>query len=364
MTEARQDMGAELDGLLVRQAFDWHVRLQSGASGTSGARTRRAFEDWLQAHPDHGRAWQRAQSVTQAMRRDFDTLSRDTPQASREALDSAARRLSRRRALAKLSVGGAVVLPAAWLAHGQLPWQRALADVATATGEQRRVTLDDGTALALNTDTALQLRFDATQRRIVLTRGEIALASGPDAGAARHRPLQVQTPHGLLEALGTRFIVRLLGDGIQVAVEEGVVALRPAQPVARLLQASGRGSRQGFPAPPDGAALPPASGFARAGQVMQMTRQDLAPADTLGLDPGGWVDGALVCRGMRLDHFLAEVSRYRHGRIACDASVAGLRLSGVYRLEDTARLLAMLPDLLPVRLDFLTRYWARISARR
>ncbi|MFP3663292.1 FecR domain-containing protein, partial [Burkholderia sp. SIMBA_043] len=43
----------------------------------------------------------------------------------------------------------------------------------TAVGEQREVTLSDGSALALNTGTNLYVQFTRHERRILLREGEI-----------------------------------------------------------------------------------------------------------------------------------------------------------------------------------------------
>ncbi len=66
---------------------------------------------------------------------------------------------------------------------------------------------------------------------------------------------------------------------------------------------------------------------------------------------------------MRLADFLAEVSRYRNGRLACSEAIADLRLSGVYRLDDTDKLLELLTRTLPVEVHYRTRWWVTVQAR-
>ncbi|MES2532148.1 MAG: FecR domain-containing protein [Pseudomonadota bacterium] len=337
------------DDAAVRQAFGWMTRLQSGEPD---ARTLRAFDQWRRAHPAHERAWLRAQQVGQAMRADFQMLPAAPTGIGAgpafDALQAGAQRLGRRRAMAKLAIGAATVAPVAWLVGELAPWQRVLADLSTAKGERRSLVLDDGTALALNTDSAVQLRFDDVQRLLVLTRGEISIVSGADDAyprtqtqtQARKRPLRVQTRDGLFEAIGTRFIVRLLPSASLLSVEEGAVAMQPAQ------------------------AEPGAQRtIARAGSSYRLDPQDATPADNRGLDPTGWTDGALVTRDMRLGDFLAELGRYRTGHVGCDPRAADLRLSGVYRLDDTERVLAVLPSVLPVRIDYRTRFWVQVAMR-
>lgn len=54
-------------------------------------------------------------------------------------------------------------------------------------------------------------------------------------------------------------------------------------------------------------------------------------------------------------------SQYRRGHLGCTDDIAGLRLSGVYRLADTDQLLAMLPKTLPVQLNYRTRWWITLQ---
>ncbi|HBD34979.1 MAG TPA: histidine kinase, partial [Cupriavidus sp.] len=58
--------------------------------------------------------------------------------------------------------------------------------------------------------------------------------------------------------------------------------------------------------------------------------------------------------------FLAEVDRYRPGRLRCAPDVADLRVSGTFPIADTDRILDALRTALPVRIQFLTRYWTTV----
>ena len=71
----------------------------------------------------------------------------------------------------------------------------------------------------------------------------------------------------------------------------------------------------------------------------------------------------MVASQMRLDDFLAELSRYRRGRLGCDPAIAGLRVSGVYPLDNTDRVLAALTSALPVEVHTFTRYWVTLRPR-
>jgi transmembrane sensor len=81
------------------------------------------------------------------------------------------------------------------------------------------------------------------------------------------------------------------------------------------------------------------------------------------MDSSAWADGLIVSRDMRLADFLAEVARYRHGHLGCDPRVADLHLSGVFRLDDTDKLLDLLPRTLPVRVMRRSDWWVTVEAR-
>lgn len=84
-----------------------------------------------------------------------------------------------------------------------------LAQQRTSIRERRPLRLDDGSQLALNADTALDIRFDSKQRLIQLYRGEMLVKTAQDP---TQRPFIVQTGEGRARALDTRFSVRQLAE--------------------------------------------------------------------------------------------------------------------------------------------------------
>ncbi|WP_420992991.1 FecR domain-containing protein [Cupriavidus sp. 30B13] len=324
---------AEIPGNIVDEAIAWAVRLDFNVPTPQG---REAFARWLAASPLHAAAWGRVQSLNADFARLPARLAHDTLDAA-DAL-RAARARQRRDALRALAFGS-VALAAGWSGYRHAPWQRLVADYSTATGERRTIALADGTVVVLNTDSAVDVRMDSVQRRITLRRGEMLVTTGHDAQARARRPFWVGTPFGAMQALGTRFTVRLYAADARISVQEGAVQLHPAtglpaDPGAPIVHA-GQSGRLGA----DGASLVP------------------APA----ADPAGWVDGVIAARGMRLDALLAELARYRSGHVGCDARVAALPVSGVFQLGDTDATLQFLVQTLPVKVRFLTRFWVMVG---
>ena len=316
-------MNAAIDPVILHEAAGWLVRLQSE---TLSAADRAALARWRARSADHEAAWQRAE----AMLRGFGQVP---PRIGRQALRQADR-TGRRQAVRALA-GLLVLGPAAWLGVRELPWGEWRADLRTATGEQRRVELADGTQLVLNTASAVDVDYTPTQRVLWLRAGEILLTTGRDPAPAP-RPFLVQTTQGVLRALGTRFMVRDEGASVRVAVYEGAVEVRPARAdVSALVLAAGE--QTVFTA--SGAAAP-------------------VPADSLA---ASWADGMLAARNWRLADLVDELGRYRHGVLRCDPAVAELRVSGAFPLNDIEASLRLLQKTLPVRVSRVTPWWTTIA---
>ena len=315
---ARHD--APIAPAVVEQASEW-LMLQWG--GELDGAQRQAFAHWQAADPEHRRAWQRLQQLQQ-------TLGGVPADSARAVLRDAPD--PQRRAALKLLGLLLVAGGSGYWVQGSQPWQAAFAEHRTATGEIRHLTLSDGTHLDLNSDSAIDLRFSATERRIRLIRGEILLTSGHDPS----RPLIVETAAGDIQALGTRFAVRELDDGSRVDLYEGRVQVRPVQGVPVLMN---------------------------AGDSLWFSATQTSAVTALDANASSWTQNRLIAERQPLGRFVAELSRYRPGVLRCDESVSGLLLTGVFPLNDTDAILAALERSLPVQAQAVTRYWVTIKPR-
>ncbi len=311
---------------LHQQALGWLVTMWSGEVT---AEDELALNDWRKASAAHEQAWLEVQQVHQRLR--------NVPAGTGGTVLRAASRQRGRRAVLRglvLACGGGAAL---YTVRETDSWQAITAQYTTAIGERRDLLLDDGTRIAMNTATALDVHFDAGQRRIDLHRGEIMIVTGRDQGA-QYRAFTVHTSHGSARALGTRFVVYKNGDHTDVKVYEGAVEVRP-----RLN--------------PDTARRVP------AGSETRFTTGHAEVPHPTPPDSPAWLDGVLAAEQMPLRDFLAELGRYRKGVIHCDAAVADQVVSGIYPLADTDKVLDALAQALPVRVSFMTRYWVNVQAR-
>lgn len=329
----RSEALAGIAPAVAHRAVEWLVELQSGSAGDA---ERQAHRDWLAQHPDHRRAWSHIEAVNARL------SGAAGSSAIAHATLAQSPRAPRRRLLTTLAVLGCTA-GAAWLAGDALPAGRLVAawsaDARTRVGERRHITLDDGSRIALNTDTAVDLRFSASERRLRLLGGEVLVTThADDAHPNRPRAFIVETPHGELRPLGTRFSVREQREASRIDVFEGAVAIQPTDGDAALVL--------------------------RAGERASFNRRVVGDVQSADDAETAWVDGMLVASGMRLDDFLAELGRHRPGRLGCAAEVAHLRVSGTYPLADTDRVLALLQTSLPVEVSQFTRWWVTVRPSR
>lgn len=304
---------------IVEQASHW-LMLRWG--GELDDEQQRRFTEWQAADPEHNRAWQRLEQLQSTLT----GVPSDTARAVLREMPDARRRQTL-KLLGVLLVAGS----SGYLAQSQLPWREAMADLRSGTGERLQRTLADGSRLSLNSGSAVNILFSASERRIRLLTGELLLDSGHDTA---QRPLIVETAAGEIQALGTRFSVYQRDGGSQVELFEGELELRPRSASPLRLQA---GQSSWFSA----------TGFG------ELTRAD---TNTIA-----WHDGRLIAERMPLGQFIAELSRHRPGVLRCDPAVANLPLTGVFPLADTDRVLAALQQSLPVKVHSLTRYWVTVS---
>jgi transmembrane sensor len=321
-------MNQSIDPEILGEAADWLVQLQSGVATDDD---HRAIQQWRSRSAQHAQAWQRAEAIMGDFRMVPGSIANDTIKRIGRA-----KGIGRRQALNRI---GLFLLagPAVWLAQRQLPWQEWTADQHTAIGEQKPLTLPDGTRMLINTNSALNIAFTDNVRRIKLLSGEVLITTARDSSSLS-RPFIVQTRHGSARALGTRFSVRVDDQLSHVAVMEGAVEMRPDDQQAQPL-------------------------IVKAGEQSAFGVSRTYSVEPLDMASMTWENGMMVARNMRLADLLTELGRYRPGVLRCHEAVANLTVSGAFSLRDTDASLRLLQDTLPISISSLTRYWVAVEPR-
>ncbi|QLF93272.1 FecR domain-containing protein [Pseudomonas sp. ABC1] len=313
---------ADLERKTLEAAATWYVQFDTGAVDEA---ERRAWQEWLQRDPAHARAWARVEKL----QRQFGSLPGEV------ALPTLAGVQARRRAVLKI-VALLLTGTAGALSFRELaPYESWLAEQRTGTGQRRQLRLEDGSQLDINTASAVDIHFDSQVRRLHLHQGEILVTTARDTG---QRAFVVDTTQGRIHVQDACFSVRCEGNQTRVGVfrSAGAVSI---QPVHR----------------------PDAPLRLEAGQAVSFSDALIGSPLPLAQGSDAWTRGMLSVVDWRLEDFTRELSRYRPGYLGCDPAVSSLRLSGAFSVEQTDTVLENLALSLPVRVRFLTRYWARIE---
>ena len=296
---------------IIQQAANWLTRLHDEDVTDAD---RRAFDTWCQADPRHALAIERMRGLWGSL----DTLP---AKPARIALNRA---FAPRRPRGAQVAGLVGVLLCGWFGLDHLPvW---MADQRTGVGERRQIALEDGSQLQLNSNSAVDVKFDGHQRVIELLQGELWVDVAKDA----QRPFVVRTNQGTATALGTRYLVKRAEDGTTVVtVIESSVAVKGSTSEGVKVTAGQRSVLD--------------HGYAQA------------PQATGNSDPAAWTRGLLKVNDQPLSEVLQTLASYRHGLVRFDApALKDLRVSGVFKLDDTTAALAALADNLPIQVQYFT----------
>jgi len=231
----------------------------------------------------------------------------------------------------------AVAVGAIWLRQGS-----ELQTLSTAVGQQRNVTLADGSIVTLNTNTIVDTDMVETDlrrrtREIYLRKGEAHFQVAHD----RSRPFLVHAGDAVVRAVGTAFEVRVLTDQhVDVVVNEGRVEVQAAIPASQNAGAQPRSvTATAVRALNAGERLSTASlDYA----VMPITAQQLSTELA-------WREGAIIFDGEPLSEAIAEIERYTDARIVVsDPEVGALRVGGRFRTGNVQEFFDALQTALPV----------------
>lgn len=305
---------------VIKQAADWLSRIQEKPL------TQLEQQDllrWRSQSQQHEQAWQRAEKLLGTFHHvpasiGMSVLGR--PQSAD------------RRAILKSFAILLIAAPTGYTAYQKLPWYTWTADYQTAKGEQRTIQLADGGKLIANTDSAIDIDYNEHERLVRLYQGEIYIETASDV---ENRPFIVETEHGRLHALGTKFVVRKQEYNSYLAVIEHAVEILPKQSsTARMI--------------------------VNAGQETTFNNIAIAPQQTVNDNATSWLDGVFYADNLPLADFIAILSRYRSGLLRCDAPTAEIRISGAFQLNQPDKVLEILQQTRPIRIDWRTRYWGTI----
>ena len=287
----------------LAEAGVWVARLHSGEPDKAAAD---GVRQWMSAHPMNRRALE----LCTEMWEESDNLRRITPFAT-QVPDG------RRQYGRLLMAAGALALImsiALWFASGT--------DVATEVGEQRLLTLKDGTRVFLNTATRVAVNYDSSGRFVELKAGEALF----EVAKRPNWPFIVKAGDHDVRALGTSFVVRHDAIRTSVTLVEGAVTVTM-----------------------DGSAASPRSVDPRVGDQPSAQAFTLAPGqrltflagnarlDTPSLDKAtAWRRNQLVLDDTPLSAAVSEMNRYSKFKIVVERPEAqAILVNGLFQTGDS-----------------------------
>ena len=179
----------------------------------------------------------------------------------------------------------------------------------TDLGEIRQVPLSDGSVVAINTQSAVEVSMHRNAREVTLTRGEAWFKVAHDTT----RPFIVSAGRIRVRAVGTAFSVARHDDGADVQVTEGVVETWTVGEEERRIQvAAGSKAYVAAYEPP------------KIVQASADIERSLA-----------WREGQIVLEGESLDEAAAQFNRYNARKLVIsDPGLAAEKLVGQFRATD------------------------------
>ncbi len=296
-------------------AARWAVRLDAGPLAPE---EQRALEQWLAVKPQHHGALIRARSAWT----DLDRLAAlAAPSSSPERGARGGTEFEGRGFRywpVAASLAAAAVLGVLWFALN--PNHEVYT---SAIGEVRRITLNDGTSMVLNTASEARVQFTGAGRDVVLVRGEALFDVARDPA----HPFVVRAGDFSVKALGTAFAVRIDTAQIDVTVTEGVVEVQSSSslpPKGRNGQGEGGVSVPVRLTPNHRAILFPA----KPAEIIPVT----TPTAERRL---AWRNGMVAFDGESLAEAVAEVNRHNRRRILVrDSALAARPVIGLFKATD------------------------------
>ena len=220
----------------------------------------------------------------------------------------------------------------------------------TTVGEQKTVTLIDGSTMILNTNTAAEVSIDRG-RMVRLLSGEAHF----DVAKEPERPFRVYAAKGLIEAVGTAFSVHIRGDDVEVIVTDGIVEVFSQRD--RTQTQAGQLAVDSVPEYRSLAALAVNEIAVIDKEIERRERLDSATLERKLM----WRDGFLAFSGESLAEVVNEMSRYTDIQIEIEgASLSAMPIAGSFEAGNIQGMFDSLEKVFGIRAETETPMRVRL----
>ena len=371
----------KLNEQIYQEACEWFVEFRSGDLDDSD---RRQFDLWARKSPEHLAAyleiaaiWSEGSALDSDRKRDAETLIAQSavdvtnvvPLSERPRSDvspaavAKSDRQSHRWYFSPPRVLLAASIAAVSVIAGLLiGYQRLQAPIYTTTfGEERSITLEDGSVIDINSHSKIRIRYTADERNVDLLEGQALFHVAKNPA----RPFFVSSATTQVRAVGTEFDVYQKLGGTVVTVVEGRVAVlsrsdtgagEVADPHAAVAPRGGTSDAR----KPQVGGNPPI--FLSAGEQVLVTPRTMQKADHPNIAIAtAWTQRQLEFESASLSDVAEEFNRYNQRQLVIeDPTLYDFHISGVFSSSDPASLVRFLRERPGVRVTE-TRTEIRVS---
>jgi transmembrane sensor len=319
---------------ISEEAAEWFVEFRTGNLDTAG---RHAFDTWIRSSPEHLRAflevaaiWNEGSALDARRELDIETLTarvraegnvvpltRDIATNSHTELPGALRAPSRdaprRRQWHRYTVAASMLIALA--ASALFGWNQLYREptYTTSLGEQRSITLADGSKVKLNSGSRLRVTFTDALRTVELEQGQALFQVTKNVA----RPFIVRSGATQVRAVGTQFDVNRTPTATIVTVVEGRVAVSERMQPASQASTSSEGI------------------YLAAGEQLSVSPQAASkPTHANVAQATAWTNHRVLLNSATLAAVAQEFNRYSVRKLTVeDNGATPLRLSGVFATD-------------------------------
>ncbi|MDR6644704.1 ferric-dicitrate binding protein FerR (iron transport regulator) [Luteibacter sp. 1214] len=312
-----------------RQAREWLLHLTSGRATREDGE---AFRRWCLENEQHAAAFARTRRMWEELGPAVTSHRKNLGRSDRPTSRHAVRMTRRRFVLTAISASVAAVVVARFGGDLLVPVADA-STLRTAVGEQRRVEVTRGVVVEMNTSTDIALRRSGDAvTGMRLRRGEAVVHIDPLVG----QPFVVELADARLSSSpGTAFAVRCDDDAGSVTCLDGRTVLS-------------RGS---------------ANTLVKPSQQVDFSEEGVSPAVAVNPDHAlAWRRRVLIYDNLPLSDVVADINRYRPGRIVItDAALGARRVHARFTLDQMADVPTLIQDAYGAHATHLPGGWVLLS---
>ncbi|MFA7555806.1 MAG: FecR domain-containing protein [Spongiibacteraceae bacterium] len=342
---------------ITAEACAWIAQLETGKLTPEDLA---AFREWMARSPAHRIEIRRLAKLSA----DINVLAGMAPvleevvKKHRSTIDKGYRQTWPKNFMIAVALLLVVVISGAYVGFFQeKSFFLAPALVITAVGEYREVTLSDGTVMALNTDTRVEVDYSNQRRKVRLLKGEahFHVAHNP------LRPFVVYAGEKSVRAVGTTFSVVNLPKKFGVMVVEGKVEVAETTVIHPSLPSAIKTKE---------VSLVPVSRPIQLAAGESVTYADSISKKTIEKVPQreiqrrlSWQDGFLDFSDTPLSDVVDELSRYTTMNIEIiDPELNKIKFGGIFRIDDLPGFFDVVQSNFHINVSYLANDTVQLSS--